>query len=185
MKHNFHILNPQDKYEWYNKDAHTVVCPFNPKYEETMDRKILQLGQLGGAVIGEIDVPLRLVDARFLLYKLPHWIKIKEDDEDDEDVGIIDFCDLKDRHRMRICSNLIMMHTNVWTRYRAYHRFSCDSVISVVQDIEKVDYDADDTDAEGILWEKNYRDLTDPDAPARDWLDKNYPDWQHPMAYWT
>lgn len=184
-KYRFPVLNPQDRYEWYDKNRHTVVCPFNLMYDDQRISKIRQLEQLGGQIIGEIDTAVDF-SVQFILYKLPEWLKL---DEEADEHQIYEFVDKKDRHRLRVCGSLIMAHTNIWTKYHPQSRMSndCKKMIATVQDLEQIDLDLDDTDEEGIVWEQSsdHTVIKDAQEPAEAWLDKNYPDWRNPTAYWT
>ena len=200
----FPPLNPCKGYEWYDEGEHRIICPLRNNYDED-DRqtRVKQLEQLGGQILGEIDVPLDF-QLQFIAYKLPDWLRLSDDHDRDEGMGsneyhrMFTFVDAKDRQRLRVACNLLMPHTNIWTKYHAHSRIKHVKnakgkrdmeLWAMVQDLEKMDPDLDgDDDEESIIWEARADDrdaLRGENALAVQWLNEHYPDWRNPTAYWT
>lgn len=184
------IIPQTQQVAWYDEVKHTLVCPIN--YRELEEcKKVTALEQLGVTFLQILPMPVDL-GFKFFLVKLPDWLKYEPPNDGDD--RILEFVDEKSRPRLRVIKSHIMLGTNIWTRYTPdfYHQifYSHPSIIlPCVKDLERIDPNSDDEKDEGIIWKgepsKEKLSLEEVEDQACKWLDKTYPDWRNPLAYWT
>jgi hypothetical protein len=105
---------------------------------------------------------------------------------------MIIYNDSKNRCRMRVVTKFPMMTTSIFTRYYPQYDFlekAGGRPASMVYDLETIDQDSDEDDPD-VIWSKELRaeetiPFNETEKPAKEWLDKHYPDWKDPTAYWT
>jgi hypothetical protein len=168
--------------EVYNPKDRSCVLPVSC-WREKQDETICKIRELG-ITIKKIKMP---VDINILFYKgkLPKWLIPVENDEPFSVSGMQDFQDEKGRPRLRICMNAMWLNTVVWTRYTTDHAYKgSKGWVASVRDMEIEN--EDDLDGVDTIWQGKKRGLLDEcKEEAEAWLDKKYPDWRNPMAYWS
>ena len=173
---------------WYkmyeNGKFHYCVCPI--RNDENSDLILTQLEQLGAEIQYQVHIPLDL-PVNFYQIRLPLLLSLQEDDGDYSENTILQFVDLKNRVRLRIITGLTLCSTVVFTRYWLSNCFSepelSPLMLCCCRDLEQLE---DDDDGDGkIVYVSQERIRTDGKEDCKKWLDKNYPDWQNPMSYWS
>lgn len=168
------------KFDFWDSKTKTLVMPLHADFEK-LDHTIWQIQQLGINLLGEIDMPISL-GLRFLVGTIPEQFSIDRDDEFPEFYSLQD---KKGRQRLRVITKYPMATTTVFTRYyidRDYTKFPSSARVI---DIQESQYDENFED-EKVIWRGEVpEDSSDFRQIASVWLDKNYPDWQDPTAYWS
>lgn len=178
-------------FQWWQPKIRRLICPVSTHhdYQQTeLNKKVLQLEQLGCSIEGRIYIPLNL-DIAFLAITLPAFLSLKEFEED-EDENVFCFEDQHKRERLRIYSYGLLANTNVWTRYLPQRDFRKDGkFICVPCVIDTHVIDEDDPEECRVIWHAPERDpktnelLFTPETEAEKWLDEHYPNWRDPSAY--
>jgi hypothetical protein len=172
--------------KFWNPSKRLLVCPYNVYYNDKEATKtfLWQLKRVGCKLVKEIKMPINLWH-RFFLVKVPKSLSLEYDEQDS---GTYSFEDEKERPRLRVTAIQIMLGTHVWTRYLPQHEFQCKGspvFIPCVIDVEKKD---EFDESEAVMWRGNNKDallLYEREAEAAKWLNKNYPEWKDPLAYWS
>ena len=168
----------------YDPKTRIVCLPLSTYDIEKHDACLTQLKQLGLTNISKIFVPVPL-KTNFYCGKVPLFLALDISDEESNYLGIYTFCDSKNRSRFRVAfSSSLFVNTYVWTRYHPSTKF-CYEAYPCVYDVE-----GDETEEGDIIWinkkvpKKSSLGETVTELSTQ-WLNKNYPDWRNPKAYWS
>lgn len=183
-KPRIYMIKLKGYFPYWDPESHLCVCPVPYRQSPKKWTKLIaNLEKMDFSINGEIDMPID-TGYRYLVAMPPDWLTI-EDDEDHEESLI--FRDKTDRMRMHIATNMYMPNTWVMTRYYTYDKLMKDGFVACVYDTEAVG----DSDIEYAkpLWQVPSKPklFTHDERTqiAEKWLDKNFPFWQDPMAYWS
>jgi hypothetical protein len=161
----------------YDPQTHTAILAVSPSdvYEIEAARRL-------GVEVGEpIEMPIDLCST-FYPAKLPDWLKLREEHEEDgadPRVQVFEFEDSKGRLRLRIIWSVIIRNFHVFTRYYTGDTFGRggNSVNVAVFDAENPGEDPENP--------QDMVSFQDGNKEAEKWLDRAYPYWRDPLAYWS
>jgi hypothetical protein len=176
------MIKLKGNFSYWDPETRLCVCPVPYRQSpEKWNKLISNLEKMDFSINGEIDMPID-TGYRYLVAMPPDWLTL--DDNEDNEESLI-FRDKEDRIRMHISTQIYLPNTWVMTRYYTYDKLIGDKFVTCVYDTEAVRED-DDLEYAKPLWKA-------PEAIVREertqiaekWLDKNFPFWQDPMAYWS
>jgi hypothetical protein len=172
----------------WNPSKRQLVCPHNTYYSDKEGTKLLlwQLERLDCKLVKEIKMPIEMWH-KFYLVKVPKFLTLEENE--DGEGGVYSFKDEKGRARLRVTAMQMFFATHVWTRYLPQHEFTRNGspvFVPCVIDTEKSD---EFDEVKAVMWKGKKGDemllLYEREGKAAEWLNKNYPDWKDPLAYWS
>jgi hypothetical protein len=170
------------KFDWYYPNQRALVCPID-YYHRNFNKEVEKLKQLGCQIVGEIECPVD-IGVRFVQVILPGSLRCEIDEEAPD---IIECIDSKDRTRLRVTCRTSFLGTVIFTRYWPSTSTAQPEkgLLPTVIDLEATDEDGEG----GEIWlckrvkrGLGYHELRE---KAEEWLNKHYPNWENPAAYWT